>query len=148
MTSILLSLYLVSVIFSFLVLVIEYLRSSTYRFSPMESIVGLAIVPCIPVLNIVVDTSGTVINWCGMPVAKIGDYVHSGNGVSAGTIGCGAGLRPKSQSDHAVWPSPLVGWRCRNARRYRARRMVVGNDPAHRRSSAGSERLLHSSWET
>lgn len=33
------------------------------------------------------DTSGTVINWCGMPVAKIGDYVHSGNGVSAGTVG-------------------------------------------------------------
>lgn len=33
------------------------------------------------------DTSGTTVNWCGMPVPKIGDYVHIGNGVSAGTVG-------------------------------------------------------------
>lgn len=35
-----------------------------------------------------VDVSGIKINWCGEPVAKVGDYVYmTGAGVSAGTVG-------------------------------------------------------------
>jgi len=35
-----------------------------------------------------IDVSGVKINWCGDPVAKVGDYVYmTGAGVSAGTIG-------------------------------------------------------------
>lgn len=30
---------------------------------------------------------GKTHNWCGQPLAKIGDYVISGNGISAGTVG-------------------------------------------------------------
>jgi hypothetical protein len=28
-----------------------------------------------------------LLNWYGYPLAKIGDYVHAGSGVSAGTVG-------------------------------------------------------------
>lgn len=34
-----------------------------------------------------IDISGTTVNWCGQPVAKVGDYVHVSGSVSAFTVG-------------------------------------------------------------
>lgn len=46
--------------------------------------------------------SGTTINWCGMPVAKVGDYVHIyGSGVSAGTVGKLLSIENLSMEGHA-----------------------------------------------
>lgn len=46
-------LYLITVVFSFLVLLREY-RNTEYVFKTKEKIAGLIVVPLIPVLNVVV----------------------------------------------------------------------------------------------
>lgn len=63
-----------------------------------------------------VDVSGVKINWCGDPVAKVGDYVYmTGAGVSAGTIGrvvsledFGAAAMPNIHSGNDHWWSAEV----------------------------------------
>lgn len=34
-----------------------------------------------------VDRQGETHTWCGQPLPRVGDYVHVGSGVSAGTVG-------------------------------------------------------------
>jgi hypothetical protein len=34
-----------------------------------------------------IDISGATVNWCGEPVAKIGDFVYLTGSISAGTVG-------------------------------------------------------------
>jgi hypothetical protein len=53
-----------------------------------------------------VDISGTTVNWCGEPVAKVGDYVYmSGATVSAGTVG-----RVLSLKDYGTFQPGYEHW--------------------------------------
>lgn len=59
------------------------------------------------------DTSGNSVNWCGDPVAKVGDYVLSGNSVGAGTVGRVVSLSNLGQSQPGFdqhYSSPKDWW--------------------------------------
>ena len=58
-----------------------------------------------------IDISGTTVNWCGDPVAKVGDFVcMSGAGVSAGTVGQVVALKDLGtfQPGYGIWWSAEI----------------------------------------